>query len=75
MSGRYSPGADADRTGSAPARPKHRRGAALKPGSSSASPPPSVQVDKPGGRRARIEARYAAMARNDELKRQREQNG
>lgn len=38
---------------------------ALKPGSSSASPPPSVTVDKPGGRRARIEAVRAAMAAND----------
>lgn len=69
MSGRFSPSADGDGRGAAPARPKRRNGAALKPGSSSAQPPPAVEVQKPGGRRARIEAAYAAMARNDARRR------
>lgn len=62
-----------DGRGNAPPRPRRKEPLALKPGSRSAAPPPSVEVNKPGGRRARIEAAYAAMARNDELKRQREE--
>lgn len=70
MSGRHGASGDGDDgRGNAPARPKRRHGAALKPGSSLSSPPPSVDVTPPGGRRKRIEASRAAMERNDARKR------
>lgn len=69
MSGRYSPDHDDGGAGRPPSQPKRRKAVALKPGSEQVSRPPSTEVDKPGGRRARIEAVYAAMARNDALRR------
>lgn len=70
-------GADgADRGDRMAARGRRRpTTAALKPGSPGAAPPPSTEVDKPGGRRARIEAVQAAMARNDARRRGEDDDG